>query len=96
MNKFKSAMIDYRTHKRNLVASEQDKPIEYILAKLNDKVSFGLDRIKRDCKVYNTLIKRLETAETNQKDIDENLDILTGINGRIYEKLGSMKNTEPG
>ena len=47
----------------------------------------------KDCTVYNKLIGRLQTAEINQKNIDDNLDVLTGINEHIYEKLGGMKNS---
>jgi hypothetical protein len=88
MNSFKNAIIEYRSHKRNLVASEQDAPIEYILAKLNDKVTFGLDRIKNDCHIYKTLLARLDAAEGNQKRLQNELDKLTTLNMTILQKVG--------
>jgi hypothetical protein len=91
INRFKSAMINYRTHKRNLVASEQDAPIEFILAKLNDKVSNGLDRIKSDCHIYKTLLARLENAESSQKKLEDDLNALSELNNSLLEKLKTME-----
>jgi hypothetical protein len=63
MNKFKEGMIAYRDYKRRKALGEQDAPIEYTMAQLNDKVKFGLDIIKHDVKCYRKIIKRLDTAE---------------------------------
>ncbi|CAG9314567.1 unnamed protein product [Blepharisma stoltei] len=90
-NKFKNALIEYRTNKRNLVASEQDAPIEYILAKLNDKVSFGLERIKNDCHVYKTLLARLDSAEINQVSLQNDIKTLEALNSRVLSKLEMIK-----
>ena len=74
LNKFKNAIIQYRNHKRSLTSSEQDAPIDYVLGKLNDRVSFGLDNIKDECKVYKSLLVRLDNAEVNQKKLDDDLE----------------------
>lgn len=87
MNLFKNAIIEYRSHKRNLIAGEQDTPIEYILAKLSDKVIFGLERIKNDCHIYKTLLARLDNAENNQKRLQDDLVNLTTINRTILKKV---------
>lgn len=61
------------------------------MAKLNDKVAFGLDRIKNDCHVYKTLLARLDNAELNQKKLQDDIDNLTNLNSMIQEKLEIVK-----
>lgn len=73
VKKFKNYLIEYRNHKRKLIAGEQDAPVEYILAKLNEKVSVGMEQLKNNCKVYKTILKKLEDAELNQLLIEEGL-----------------------
>jgi len=65
MNKFKTAIIDFRNHRRNLRASEQDAPVDDILLKLKDKVTDGLEGIMKDCDVYSSLLERFENTEKN-------------------------------
>ena len=91
INKFKSALITYRTLKRNIKASEQDAPFEFILAKLNEKVSYGLDEIKNKCFVYKTLLARLDTSETNQQALKSNIDTIKELNTSVVAKLDEIK-----
>lgn len=95
-NLFKNAIIEYRSHKRSLVASEQDTPIEFILAKLNDKVTFGLDRIKNDCHIYKTLLARLENAEISQHSLQIDLEKLSFMNQKVAEKIRDIKSRQAG
>jgi hypothetical protein len=90
-NQFKTALIDYRTQKRNLIASKQDASIDYILYKLNDKVAFGLDKIKSDCMIYKSLLVRLDNAETNQQKLREDIHQLSDLNKKIIDMLKKVK-----
>ena len=91
INKFKSALITYRTLKRNIKASEQDAPFEFILAKLNEKVSYGLEEIKNKCFVYKTLLARLDTSEVNQQTLKSNIDTVKEMNTSVLNKLEEIK-----
>ena len=91
VNKFKNSLIKYRTIKRKIKAKEQDAPFEYILAKLNEKVSYGLEDIKSKCFVYKTLLARLDTSETNQQMLKTNIEALKEANNAIMEKLCQLK-----
>ena len=91
INKFKNCLIIYRTLKRNIKASEQDAPFEYILAKLNEKVSYGLDEIKNKCYVYKTLLARLDTSEINQQSLKNNIENLKEVNAAVILKLEALK-----
>lgn len=91
INRFKRALITYRTLKRNIKAREQDAPFEFILAKLNEKVSYGLDEIKSKCYVYKTLLARLDTSEFNQQTLKNNIDNLKEVNLSVLAKLERIK-----
>ncbi|OMJ87672.1 hypothetical protein SteCoe_10599 [Stentor coeruleus] len=91
INKFKNALIKYRVLKRNIKASEQDAPFEYILAKLNEKVSYGLEEIKNKCYVYKTLLARLDTSETNQLQLKVYVENLKDLNAKVLNKLEVIK-----
>jgi hypothetical protein len=91
VNKFKNSLIKYRTIKRNIKAKEQDAPFEYILAKLNEKVSYGLEDIKSKCFVYKTLLARLDTSEANQQMLKTNIEALKEANKSVMEKLDQLK-----
>lgn len=91
INKFKNSLIKYRVLKRNIKASEQDAPFEYILAKLNEKVSYGLEEIKNKCYVYKTLLARLDTSETNQLQLKVNVENLKDLNAKVLSKLEVIK-----
>jgi hypothetical protein len=91
VNKFKNSLIKYRTIKRNIKAKEQDAPFEYILAKLNEKVSYGLEDIKNKCFVYKTLLARLDTSENNQLSLKNNIEALKEANRAVLMKLEQLK-----
>lgn len=91
VNKFKNMLIKYRTLKRNIKAKEQDAPFEYILAKLNEKVSYGLDDIKNKCFVYKTLLARLDSSENNQQLLKNNIEALKETNHAVLLKLETLK-----
>jgi hypothetical protein len=83
MNKFKNAVIDFRNHRRNLRASEQDAPVDDILLKLKDKISDGLDGVMKDCEVYVSLMNRFENTEANQRLIEYEIEQLDEDNAEI-------------
>lgn len=91
VNKFKNMLIKYRSLKRDIKAKEQDAPFEYILAKLNEKVSYGLDDIKTKCFVYKTLLARLDTSEANQSLLKNNIEALKETNRSVLLKLETLK-----
>ncbi|OMJ83124.1 hypothetical protein SteCoe_16045 [Stentor coeruleus] len=87
INKFKSALIEFRTYSMKLKASEQDAPIELVLSRLNDKVTYVLDKIKNDCYVYKSINTKLETSENNQKLISNAIDELIKLNDLVINKI---------
>jgi hypothetical protein len=87
INKFKSALIEFRTVSMKLKASEQDAPIELVLSRLNDKVSYVLEKIKNDCYVYKSINSKLETSEKNQKIISNSIDELFQLNELVIAKI---------
>jgi len=91
MNKFKNAIIAYRNHKRMITSSEQDAPMDQVLGRLNDRVSFGLDNILNDCKVYKSLLVRLDNAEVNQKKLSEESQSIREKYKQVIEKITAIK-----
>jgi hypothetical protein len=89
INKFKSALIEFRTFSMKLKASEQDAPIELVLSRLNDKVTYVLDKIKNDCYVYKGISSKLEAAENNQKIISNSIEELFRLNEMVILKVKS-------
>jgi hypothetical protein len=89
INKFKSALIEFRTFSMKLKASEQDAPIELVLSRLNDKVTYVLDKIKNDCYVYKGINSKLEAAENNQKIISNSIEELYRLNELVISKVKS-------
>jgi len=87
MNKFKTAIIDFRNHRRNLRASEQDAPVDDILLKLNEKVGEGLEGIMKDCEVYGSLTRRFDNTESNQRLIEYEISQLDMENAEILNLL---------
>ena len=87
INKFKSSLIEFRTFSMKLKASEQDAPIELVLSRLNDKVSYVLDKIKNDCYVYKSINSKLETSENNQKIISSSIDELFKLNEVVISRI---------
>lgn len=87
INKFKSALIEFRTFSMKLKASEQDAPIELVLSRLNEKVTYVLDKIKNDCFVYKGINSKLESAENNQKIISNSIEELYRLNQMVIEKI---------
>lgn len=87
INKFKSCLIEFRTHSMKLKASEQDAPIELVLSRLNDKVSYVLDKVKNDCFVYKSIASKLEASESNQKIIAKSIDELFMLNELVISKI---------
>lgn len=91
INKFKNCLIEFRTFSTKLKSSEQDAPIELILSKLNDKVSYVLDKIKNDCYVYKSINSKLETSENNQKYISNLIEELYQLNELVISKIKQNK-----
>ena len=91
VNNFKNALIIYRTLKRNIKASDDDAPFEYILARLNEKVTSGLEEIKSKCYVYKTILARLDTSETNQQTLKSNIENLKEISANVLNTLEKLK-----
>ena len=89
INKFKSALIEFRTFSMKLKASEQDAPVELVLSRLNDKVTYVLDKIKNDCYVYKGINSKLEAAENNQKIISNSIEELYRLNELVISKVKS-------
>ena len=87
INKFKSSLIEFRTCSMKLKASEQDAPIELVLSRLNDKVSYVLDKIKNDCYVYKSIGSKLDASESNQKIISNAIDELYKLNDMVITKI---------
>lgn len=87
INKFKSSLIEFRNVSMKLKASEQDAPIELVLSRLNDKVSYVLDKIKNDCYVYKSISSKLDTSENNQKIISNAIDELVKLNDIVISKV---------
>ena len=87
INKFKGALIEFRTFSMKLKASEQDAPIELILSRLNDKVTYVLDKIKNDCYVYKSINSKLDASENNQKIISNAIEELYKLNEVAISKL---------
>ena len=87
INKFKGALIEFRTFSMKLKASEQDAPIELILSRLNDKVTYFLDKIKNDCYVYKSINSKLDASENNQKIISNAIEELYKLNEVAISKL---------
>lgn len=88
---FEGCLKVYRRIKKYIKANEQEVPFEYILAKLNEKVSYGLDEIKNKCFVYKTLLARLDTSEVTQQSLKNNIQTLKEINASILTKLQTLK-----
>mmetsp|Transcript_13139 Transcript_13139/g.14482 ORF Transcript_13139/g.14482 Transcript_13139/m.14482 type:complete len:461 (-) Transcript_13139:248-1630(-) len=93
INKFKQAILEFRTHVRNKNANEQDVPIENILIKLNNKISLELENIKNDCEVYVTMFNRLGELEETQKKLDGEIDNLYVLNKTILDKVAFMQHS---
>jgi gas vesicle protein len=91
MNKFKEAMIAYRNYKRRKALGEQEAPIEYTMAMLNDKVKFGLDIIKKDVRCYRDIIHRLDTAEASMGKQEETIVALNQLSKEVMTKVGQMQ-----
>ena len=87
INKFKKALIEFRTFSMKLKASEQDAPIELVLSRLNEKVTYVLDKIKNDCYVYKGINSKLEAAENNQKIISNSIEELYRLNQMVIDKI---------
>lgn len=87
INKFKSALIEFRAFSMKLKASEQDAPIELVLSRLNEKVTYVLDKIKNDCYVYKGINNKLEAAENNQRIIFNSIEELYKLNEIVISKV---------